>query len=66
MKKNDTKIVLDLMMAITFVLLMNPRVLNGLPFHCWSDNRSSYSYTHRIELSLGSKYNQKDFGPQPS
>lgn len=33
MKKNDTKIVLDLMMAITFVLLMNPRVLNGLPFH---------------------------------
>lgn len=33
MKKNYTKIVLDLMMAITFVLLMNPRVLNGLPFH---------------------------------
>lgn len=33
MKKNDTRIVLDLMMAITFVLLMNPRVLNGLPFH---------------------------------
>ncbi|SFC87708.1 protein of unknown function [Bacillus sp. OV322] len=33
MKKNYTKIVLDLLMAITFVLLMNPRVLNGLPFH---------------------------------
>ncbi|MDP4106015.1 MAG: DUF4405 domain-containing protein [Bacillota bacterium] len=33
MKKNYTKIVLDLMMAITFVLLMNPRVLDGLPFH---------------------------------
>ncbi|WP_419882905.1 DUF4405 domain-containing protein [Peribacillus sp. B-H-3] len=33
MKKNYTRIVLDLMMAITFVLLMNPRVLNGLPFH---------------------------------
>lgn len=33
MKKNYTKIVLDLMMAITFVLLMDPRVLNGLPFH---------------------------------
>jgi hypothetical protein len=32
-KKNYTKIVLDLMMAITFVLLMNPRVLDGLPFH---------------------------------
>src|SRR4051812_18533327 len=33
MKKNYTKIVLDLMMAITFLLLMNPRVLDGLPFH---------------------------------
>jgi len=33
MKKNYIKIVLDLMMAITFVLLMNPRVLDGLPFH---------------------------------
>lgn len=33
MKKNYTKILLDLLMAITFVLLMNPRVLNGLPFH---------------------------------
>jgi len=33
MKKNFTKIVLDLLMAITFVLLMNPRVLDGLPFH---------------------------------
>lgn len=33
MKKNYTKIVIDLMMAITFVLLMNPRVLDGLPFH---------------------------------
>lgn len=33
MKKIYTKIVLDLMLAITFVLLMNPRVLNGLPFH---------------------------------
>lgn len=32
-KKNYTKIILDLMMAVTFVLLMNPRVLNGLPFH---------------------------------
>ena len=32
MKKNFTKIILDLMMAITFVLLMNPRVLDGLPF----------------------------------
>lgn len=33
MKKNYLKIVIDLLMAITFVLLMNPRVLNGLPFH---------------------------------
>jgi len=33
MKKNYTKIVLDLLLAITFVLLMNPRVLDGLPFH---------------------------------
>jgi cytochrome b561 len=33
MKKNYTKVILDLMMAITFVLLMNPRVLDGLPFH---------------------------------
>ena len=33
MKKNYTKIVLDLLMATTFVLLMNPRVLDGLPFH---------------------------------
>jgi hypothetical protein len=33
LNKNYTKIVLDLMMAITFVLLMNPRVLDGLPFH---------------------------------
>ncbi|AGK53203.1 DUF4405 domain-containing protein [Bacillus sp. 1NLA3E] len=33
MKKNYTKIVLDILLAITFVLLMNPRVLNGLPFH---------------------------------
>ncbi|MCM3567276.1 DUF4405 domain-containing protein [Neobacillus mesonae] len=33
MKKNYIKIVLDLLMAVTFVLLMNPRVLNGLPFH---------------------------------
>ncbi|MFD0825439.1 DUF4405 domain-containing protein [Neobacillus sp. M.A.Huq-85] len=33
MKKNYTRIVLDLLMAITFVLLMDPRVLNGLPFH---------------------------------
>lgn len=34
MKKiNYIKITLDLLMAITFVLLMNPRVLNGLPFH---------------------------------
>jgi uncharacterized membrane protein YgcG len=33
MKKNYTKVVLDLLMAITFVLLMNPRVLDGLPFH---------------------------------
>jgi hypothetical protein len=33
MKKNYIKIILDLAMAITFVLLMNPRVLNGLPFH---------------------------------
>ncbi|WP_223588037.1 DUF4405 domain-containing protein [Neobacillus bataviensis] len=33
MKKNYTKIVLDLLMAITFVLLMNPRVLDGLPIH---------------------------------
>ncbi|MBT2698641.1 DUF4405 domain-containing protein [Bacillus sp. ISL-40] len=33
MKKNYTKIVLDLLMAIIFVLLMNPRVLDGLPFH---------------------------------
>jgi hypothetical protein len=33
MKKNYTKIVLDLLIGITFVLLMNPRVLDGLPFH---------------------------------
>jgi hypothetical protein len=33
MKKNYTKIVLDLVLAITFVLLMNPRVFDGLPFH---------------------------------
>ncbi|WP_442600351.1 DUF4405 domain-containing protein [Neobacillus sp. D3-1R] len=33
MKKNYLKIVLDLLMAITFVLLMEPKVLNGLPFH---------------------------------
>lgn len=33
MKKKYTKIVLDLLMAITFVLLMNPRVLDGLQFH---------------------------------
>lgn len=33
MKRNYTKIVLDILMAVTFVLLMNPRVLNGLPFH---------------------------------
>jgi cytochrome b561 len=33
MKRNFTKIILDLMMAITFVLLMNPRVFDGLPFH---------------------------------
>ncbi|WP_026567396.1 DUF4405 domain-containing protein [Bacillus sp. UNC41MFS5] len=33
MKKNFTKIILDLMLAITFVLLMNPRVFDGLPFH---------------------------------
>ncbi|MDQ1144126.1 hypothetical protein QE429_000953 [Bacillus sp. SORGH_AS 510] len=33
MKKNYIKIILDLLMAITFVLLMNPRVLGGLPFH---------------------------------
>lgn len=33
MKKNYIKIVLDIVMAITFALLMNPRVLDGLPFH---------------------------------
>ncbi|MBB5324862.1 hypothetical protein HNQ34_001960 [Anoxybacillus tepidamans] len=34
MRKNYVKIVLDLLLAITFVLLlMNPRVFNGLPFH---------------------------------
>ena len=33
MKKNYIKIVLDILLAVTFVLLMNPRVLNGLPFH---------------------------------
>lgn len=33
MKKNYIRIVLDLLMAVTFVLLMNPRVLDGLPFH---------------------------------
>ncbi|WP_042354341.1 DUF4405 domain-containing protein [Bacillus rubiinfantis] len=33
MKKNYTKIIIDILMAITFVLLMNPRVLGGLPFH---------------------------------
>ncbi|ACJ33153.1 DUF4405 domain-containing protein [Anoxybacillus flavithermus] len=33
LKKNIVKIILDISMAITFVLLMNPRVFNGLPFH---------------------------------
>jgi hypothetical protein len=33
LKKNYIKIVLDLLLALTYVLLMNPRVLNGLPFH---------------------------------
>ncbi|MGG3999586.1 hypothetical protein [Anoxybacillus kestanbolensis] len=33
MKKNIVKIILDVSMAITFVLLMNPRVFNGLLFH---------------------------------
>ncbi|MCL6586852.1 MAG: DUF4405 domain-containing protein [Anoxybacillus sp.] len=33
MRKNYVKIALDLLLAITFVLLMNPRVFNGLPFH---------------------------------
>lgn len=33
MRKNYVKIVLDLSLAITFVLLMNPMVFNGLPFH---------------------------------
>ena len=33
LKKNLIRITLDLLMAITFALLMNPRVLNGLPFH---------------------------------
>ncbi|MCG3085914.1 DUF4405 domain-containing protein [Anoxybacillus sp. LAT_35] len=33
LKKNIVKIILDVSMAITFVLLMNPRVFNGLPFH---------------------------------
>ncbi|OKO88451.1 hypothetical protein BRO54_3653 [Geobacillus proteiniphilus] len=33
MRKNYVKMVLDLSMAITFVLLMNPKVFNGLPFH---------------------------------
>lgn len=33
MKKNYLKILLDILLAITFVLLMNPRVFNGLPFH---------------------------------
>lgn len=33
LKKNYIKIVLDILLAIAFVLLMNPRVLNGLSFH---------------------------------
>ncbi|OAO76476.1 hypothetical protein TAF16_2520 [Anoxybacillus flavithermus] len=33
LKKNIVKIILDVSMAITFVLLMNPRVFNGLLFH---------------------------------
>jgi len=33
LKKNVVKIILDVSLAITFVLLMNPRVFNGLPFH---------------------------------
>ncbi|WP_183241059.1 DUF4405 domain-containing protein [Anoxybacillus mongoliensis] len=33
LKKNIVKIILDVAMALTFVLLMNPRVFNGLPFH---------------------------------
>lgn len=33
MKKNYIKITLDLLLAITFVLLMKPRVFNGITFH---------------------------------
>ncbi|MGG6431147.1 DUF4405 domain-containing protein [Anoxybacillus sp. D401a] len=33
LKKNIIKIILDVSLAMTFVLLMNPRVFNGLPFH---------------------------------
>ncbi|MGV3464932.1 MAG: DUF4405 domain-containing protein [Heyndrickxia sp.] len=33
MKKNYIKITLDFLMALTFALLMDPKVLNGLPFH---------------------------------
>jgi len=33
LKRNIVKIILDVSLAITFVLLMNPRVFNGLPFH---------------------------------
>lgn len=33
LKKNIVKIILDVSLAIMFVLLMNPRVFNGLPFH---------------------------------
>lgn len=33
LKKNIVKMILDVSLAIAFVLLMNPRVFNGLPFH---------------------------------
>ncbi|MBB2479622.1 cytochrome b/b6 domain-containing protein [Bacillus sp. APMAM] len=33
MKKNYVKITLDFLMALTFALLMDPKVLSGLPFH---------------------------------
>ncbi|WP_249310141.1 DUF4405 domain-containing protein [Bacillus sp. FJAT-49736] len=33
MKRNYIKIILDFLLALTFALLMDPRVLSGLPFH---------------------------------
>ena len=63
LKKNYTKIVLDLLMAVTFVLLMNPRVLNGLPFHEVAGLVIGVAILTHIGLNYRwvVKYNQKGF-----